>query len=124
MLSPASMASTDPFDAPTVQHAAWRHTSSDVIDIPRLPSLTAVLDHMFPPDAQLSLNSPMTGSDRAPSRSPLLAPTAPSPYLSRLSSAPAEGKGSAKTTLHKDKDTRDAPSTIRGNFMATSHLPS
>ena len=124
MLSPTSMASTDPFDTVTVQHAAWRHISLDVINIPSLPSLTAVLGHMFPTDAQLSLNSPMTGSDRAPSRSPLLAPTAPGPYLSRLSSAPAGGKGNAKTTLHKDKDTRDAPSTIRGNFMVTSHLPS
>ena len=123
-LSPTLMASPSPSDAVIVQHAAQRHTSSDVIDIPPLPSPAAVLDHMFPMDAQLSLNSPMTGSDRSPSRSSMLAPATPSPSRPQLSSAPVEGEGSAKTALHKDKDTRDSPSTIRGHFMAAPHLPS
>ena len=96
-LSPTPIASSSPSDAATVHHAAQHHASSDVIDIPRLPSSTAVLDHMFPTDAQLSLVYPMTGSDRAPSRSSLLAPTAPDPSLPRLSPAPAEGESSAKT---------------------------
>jgi hypothetical protein len=118
-LSPTLMASASPSDAVTVQHAAQRHTPSDVIEVSRLPSPTAVLDKMLPTDAQLSLNSPMSRSDRAPSRSSPLAPTAPSPTLPRLPSAPSEEEGSTTAALHKEKDAHDTPSAIRGNFMVT-----
>jgi hypothetical protein len=121
-LSPTPMASASPPGTVTVQHTADRHTSSEAIDIPSLPSPTAVLDNTLPTDAQLSLHSPMTGSDHAPSHSSLLASTAPFPSRPRLPSAPVEGDGSAKVTLHKEKDARDSPSAMRGNIMVAPDL--
>src|SRR6266702_782156 len=75
----------------------------------------------------------MTGSaDHASSspesHSPLLVPTAPGPSHPRVSYAPnlgasAKGEGSAKATLHKERDVLDPPSAIREDIMAAPDLP-
>ncbi|KAI9431189.1 hypothetical protein H4582DRAFT_1319858 [Lactarius indigo] len=87
-------------------------TSSGVPDIPSLPSPTPVLDDMHPTEPHWLL----------------LAPTAPGPSLTQLSSAPdpgtsTEGEGNAKTALHEERNAVDFPSTIRENIMAAPGVP-
>jgi hypothetical protein len=126
---PTSMASTSPPGAVAVQHIADRHTSSDVLDVPSLPSPTLALDNMFPTGLQSSLDSPVTGSDHTSSpesHSSLLALAVPGPSRPWLSSAPhlsaaIEGEGSVKAALHKERDALDPP--LAENIMAAPDLP-
>ncbi|KAH9165365.1 hypothetical protein EDB89DRAFT_2010683 [Lactarius sanguifluus] len=109
---PTSIASTSPPRAVAFQHFADRCTSSDVLDVPSLPSPPSVLNSVLPTE----------------SHSSLLTPTAPNPSRPRLSSAPsldaAEEGGSAKATLPKDKDAPVPPSSIRDNIIPAPDLPS
>ncbi|KAH8988404.1 hypothetical protein EDB92DRAFT_1817593 [Lactarius akahatsu] len=109
---PTSVVSTLPPGAVAAQHIADRRTSSDVPDIPSLPYPTPVLDGMHPTESHSSLPAPTT------------------PSLScRLSSVldlgtSAEGEGSAKTALHKERDALlDSPPTIRKNIIAAPRVP-
>jgi len=132
---PTSMASTSPPGAVAVQHIADRRTSSDVLDVPSLPSPTPVLDNMLPTGPHSSLDSPVTGSDHPSSSSPEshsspLAPAVPSLPHPRLTSAPdlgaaAEGDGSTKAAFRKRKeeDTLYSSSEIRNNIITTSDPP-
>ncbi|KAI9448639.1 hypothetical protein BJY52DRAFT_1365554 [Lactarius psammicola] len=110
----ASIASTSPPGVVAVQHIADYRTSSDILDIPSLPSPNPVLNDMLPTESH---SSPLTPAD-APG------PSHPSP---RLSSAPdlgdgAEGEGSAKSEFRKERDALDPPLAIRENVMATPNL--
>ncbi|KAH9168316.1 hypothetical protein EDB89DRAFT_1909383 [Lactarius sanguifluus] len=103
------MTPTSPPVAVAVQHITGRRASLDVPDAPVLPSPSLVL---FPTE----------------SHSSMLAPTAPSPSHPQLSSAPdinasAEGEGSAKVALHKEKAAHDSPSMIQENTMTAPGLP-
>jgi len=57
---PTSVSVTSPPGVVAVQHIADRRTSSDVLDVPSLPSPTPVLDDMLPTGPRSSLDSPVT----------------------------------------------------------------
>ncbi len=129
---PTSIVPTSPLGAVAVQHITERRTSSDVLDVPSLPSPTPVLNNMLHTGPQSSLNSPVTRSDHASSfpesHSSLLAPAAPNRPRPRQSSAldlgaAAEGEGSAKAALHKERDALDPASAILENIIAPPDLP-
>ena len=124
---PTPMAPTSPPGAVAPQHIADRRASSNVLDVPSLPSLAPALDETHPADLQSSIISILTGSELAsssPDNHPsLLVPTTPGPSRPRLFSAQilvptAEGEGSAKPALHKERDSLDSPSAIREYTMA------
>ncbi|KAH9034259.1 hypothetical protein EDB85DRAFT_2144531 [Lactarius pseudohatsudake] len=90
-----------------VQQIADRRTSSDVLDIPSLPSSTPVPDGMHPIE----------------SHSSLLAPAAPCPSRPRLMLSSAPRGGSANVAWDGERDALDPPSTNRENIMAAPDLP-
>ncbi|KAH8984223.1 hypothetical protein EDB92DRAFT_1880889 [Lactarius akahatsu] len=113
-LPPTSSASTSPPGATSFQNIADRCTSSDVLDVPLLPSPAPVLESILP-----------TGS-----RSSLLAPAAPDPPRLRLVIAPdpgaaREAENSVEATLHKESGALDTPSTIQEqiHIVAALDLP-
>ena len=128
---PTSMASTSPH-CDVVQNITDSLTSPDVLDIPSLPSPTTVLENMFSPGLQSSLDSPVTRSDHASSSpespSSLLSPTSTAASHPRLSSAPysgtaAEEEGRAKAALLKEKDALHSSSAIREDMMTAADHP-
>ncbi|KAH9165370.1 hypothetical protein EDB89DRAFT_307070 [Lactarius sanguifluus] len=129
---PTSIASTSPPRTIACQHIADYHTSSDVLHL-LSPSPASVLNKMLPTGPQSSSDSPVTISDHAfsltESHSSPLASAAPNPSCPRLLSSvhsldTAEGEGSVKATLPKDRDAPAPPSSMRVNIIATSDLPS
>jgi len=130
--TPETSTSVPPLSsAAALQHNAGRRTSSDVLDVPSLPSPTPVLDEMFPTGPRSSSDSPVTGSDLASfspeSHSSMLAPAAPGPSPQATSApdlgAAAEGEGGTKAASHKERDALDPPSASRANILAAPDLP-
>ena len=129
---PTPMAPTSPPGAVTPQHIADRRGSSNVLDVPSLPSLAPPLDETHPADLQSSIISILTGSELAsssPDNHPsLFTPTTPGTSRPRLFSAPilvptAEGEGSAKPASNKERDSLVSPSAIREYTMAAPDDP-
>ncbi|KAI9458613.1 hypothetical protein BJY52DRAFT_1416389 [Lactarius psammicola] len=104
------LVSTSPPSSISLQHNADPRTSSGVPDFPPSPPIP-VPENIFPTGPPLSSDSPVTRSDHAHSL--------PESHSSMLGTAPrgtpqptsvpglgaaAEGGGSAKAILHKDKD--------------------
>ncbi|KAH9017451.1 hypothetical protein EDB83DRAFT_2437177 [Lactarius deliciosus] len=109
---PTPFASTSPPGAASFQNIADRCTSSDVLDVPLLPSPAPVLEGILP-----------TGS-----HSSLLAPAAPGPPLLRLviatgPGAAREGENSVEAVSHKESGALDPPSTIQEHITAALDLP-
>ncbi|KAH9165366.1 hypothetical protein EDB89DRAFT_2246752, partial [Lactarius sanguifluus] len=109
---PTSIASTSPPRAIAFQHIADHHTSSNVLHL-LSPSPASVLNKTLPAESH---SSPLDSA-------------APGPSCPRLLSSVhsidiAEGEGSVKATLPKDRDAPAPPSSIQDNIIAAPDLPS
>jgi len=129
--SASPLSSTSPPAAISLQHNADLLTPSGVPNLPFSASSSPVLDNIPPTGPPLSSHSPMTRSDLSPSfpesHRSIKVTTAPSaspgPTSAPDPGAAAEGDGSPKPGLRKEKDALGPPLVNRANNMATPDLP-